>query len=102
MWTPRSIDVLKNGPKFVSVCVDFAEENRRIAIFGARTIFIGFALILLQNQNLFFDADSIDVDASIDRLAICTSIRALAWNPLQFYDFDAWMDRCAQKRSKIP
>ena len=47
MWTPRSIDVLKNGPKFVSVCVDFAEENRRIAIFGARTIFLGFALILL-------------------------------------------------------
>ena len=40
MWTPRSIDVLKNGPKFVSVCVDFAEENRRIAIFGDRTIFI--------------------------------------------------------------
>ena len=67
MWMPRSIEVLQNGPKFVSVCVDFAEENRRIAIFGARTILLAFALILLQNQNRFFDADSIDVDASIDR-----------------------------------
>ena len=54
MWTPRSIDVLKYGPKFVSVCVDFAEENRRIAIFGARTIFFGFALILL-----LFETDQI-------------------------------------------
>ena len=55
MWTPRSIDVLKNCSKFVSVCVDFAEENRRIAIFGTRTIFLGFALILLlfeTDQNL--------------------------------------------------
>ena len=69
MWAPRSIEVLQNGPKFVSVGVEFAEENRRIAIFGARTILLGFALILLQNQNRFFDADSIDVDASIDRRA---------------------------------
>ena len=50
----RSIDVVENGRKFLSICVEFALENRRIAVFGARTIFLGFALIFLWNQKLFF------------------------------------------------
>ena len=54
MWTLRSIEVLKNGRKFLSVCVVLAYQNRRIAIFGARTIFFGFALILLQNRKSIF------------------------------------------------
>ena len=67
MWTPRSIEVLKNDRKFLSVCVVFASWNRRIFVFGVRTICFGFAFIFLMNQNRLLDADLIDVDASIDR-----------------------------------
>ena len=42
------------GRKFLSVCFVLAYCNRRIAIFGARTIFLGFALILLQNRKSIF------------------------------------------------
>ena len=34
-------------------------------VFGARTIFFGFALIFLNISNRFFDADSIYVDALV-------------------------------------
>ena len=67
MSMPRSIEVLKNGRKFLSVCSMFAEGNRRFFIFGARAIFFGFALICFRFKSRLYDGDSIDVDALLDR-----------------------------------
>ena len=64
---PRSIDVLKNDRKFLSVCSMFAKWNRRIFVFGAQTIFFGFALICFRFKSRLYDGDSIDVDALLDR-----------------------------------
>ena len=64
---PRSIDVLKSDRKFLSVCSMFAKRNRRFFIFGARTIFFGFALICFRFKNRLYEGNSIDVDALLDR-----------------------------------
>ena len=42
-------------------------RNRRFFIFGARTIFFGFALICFRFKSRLYDGDSIDVDALLDR-----------------------------------
>ena len=59
MSMPRSIDVLKNDRKFLSVCSMFAKGNLRFFIFGARTIFFGFALICFRFKSRLYDGDSI-------------------------------------------
>ena len=65
---PRSIEVLKNDRKNHSVRSMFTGRNRRIAVFGDRTIFLLRAVdFSFRFDNRFFDADSIDLDASIDR-----------------------------------
>ena len=46
-----------------------ALRNRRIAVFGDRTIFCWRALYFLKEvERRFFDVDSIDADASIEVL----------------------------------
>ena len=64
----RSIEVLQNRCKLTLRCSTFASRNRRIAVFGDRTTFLLRAVDFSSEiDSRFFDADSIDFDASIDR-----------------------------------
>ena len=56
MWPPRSIEVLENNRKNHSVYSIFTGRNRRIAIFGDRTIFIPRAVdFSFRFDDRFFD-----------------------------------------------
>ena len=118
-------------------CSTFASRNRRIAVFGDRTIFCLRAVdFSTEIERRFFDADSIDFDASIDRGARNRSKLTLRCSTFAFrnrriavfgdrtifclravhfsseidrrffdadpVDFDASIDRGAQNRSKLP
>ena len=64
----RCSKTIENGRKTHSVCYMPAEQNRRIAVFGARTMFCWRAVhFCTEIERRFFDAESIDADASIDR-----------------------------------
>ena len=68
IWTPRSIEVLENDRKNHSGRSTFTRRNRHIAVFGDRTNFQLRAVdFSFRFENRFFDADSIDSAASIDR-----------------------------------
>ena len=73
MSMPRSIEVLKNDRKFQRVFLCLSTEIDAFFIFGARTIFHDFSTARVTfspfARTRFFNADSIDVDASIDRVA---------------------------------